>query len=246
MQGIDIRLRWSCPRANGGGDAYRDEDAHFARRQAFGLDDIDSSTHYVEHAAKTLFLMWVTLTEHKWVTLGERRGSRGAGISWPLRRSEARRSSTWHSVPTATGRGLGWSWWWRRTYALNSGVARKSIACRSCHHQGLKPHSFHGSARLKPCPDTNQIITSCSRKCRNSCRRASARRLATRQERRPESRTPHWHALPGQSQLSLDGQRNFQARGAGSRLAAAHEDAVGAWRHHAGSGFVDATQVAWI
>src|ERR1017187_3163877 len=168
MQGIDIRLRWSCPRANGGGDAYRDEDAHFARRQAFGLDDIDSSTHYVEHAAKTLFLMWVTLTEHKWVTLGERRGSRGAGISWPLRRSEARRSSTWHSVPTATGRGLGWSWWWRRTYALNSGVARKSIACRSCHHQGLKPHSFHGSARLKPCPDTNQIITSCSRKCRNS------------------------------------------------------------------------------
>src|ERR1039457_6191971 len=168
MQGIDIRLRRSCPRANGGGDAYRDEDAHFARRQAFGLDDIDSSTHYVEHAAKTLFLMWVTLTEHKWVTLGERRGSRGAGISWPLRRSEARRSSTWHSVPTATGRGLGWSWWWRRTYALNSGVARKSIACRSCHHQGLKPHSFHGSARLKPCPDTNQIITSCSRKCRNS------------------------------------------------------------------------------
>ena len=28
---------------------------------------------------------------------------------------------TWHSVPTAAGRGLGWSWWWRRTYALNSG-----------------------------------------------------------------------------------------------------------------------------
>src|ERR1039458_7735723 len=57
------------------------------------------------------------------------------------------------------------------------------MACRSCHHQGLKPHSFHGSARLKPCPDTNQIITSCSRKCRNSSRRLSAgacgdRRLA--------------------------------------------------------------------
>src|ERR1017187_2976973 len=48
------------------------------------------------------------------------------------------------------------------------------MACRSCHHQGLKPHSFHGSARLKPCPDTNQIITSCSRKCRNSSRRLSA------------------------------------------------------------------------
>jgi hypothetical protein len=52
----------------------RDEDAHFARRQAFGLDDIDSPTHYVEHAAKTLFLVWVTLAEHKWVTLGEHRG----------------------------------------------------------------------------------------------------------------------------------------------------------------------------
>src|ERR1039458_4679328 len=42
------------------------------------------------------------------------------------------------------------------------------MACRSCHHQGLKPHSFHGSARLKPCPFTKQIIKSCSRKCRNS------------------------------------------------------------------------------
>src|ERR1017187_4996168 len=50
------------------------------------------------------------------------------------------------------------------------------MACRSCHHQGLKPHSFHGSARLKPCPDTNQIITSCSRKCRNSRRRHECRR----------------------------------------------------------------------
>src|ERR1039457_4551879 len=48
-------------------------------------------------------------------------------------------------------------------------VARKSMARRSCHHQGLKPHSFHGSARLKPCPDTNQIITSCSRPGRSSC-----------------------------------------------------------------------------
>src|ERR1035441_9901509 len=66
---------------------------------------------------------------------------------------------------------------------LTQDVARKSMACRSCHHQGLKPHSFHGSARLKPCPDTNQIITSCRRKCRISSRRLSAgacrdRRLA--------------------------------------------------------------------
>jgi perosamine synthetase len=28
----------------------------------------------VEHPAKMLFLMWVTLTEHKWIILGERRG----------------------------------------------------------------------------------------------------------------------------------------------------------------------------
>jgi hypothetical protein len=75
VQGIDIRLRAICPRANRSGYAYCDEDAHFARRQAFGLDDIDSPTHYVEHAAKTLFLVLVPLTEQKWVTLAERRGT---------------------------------------------------------------------------------------------------------------------------------------------------------------------------
>src|ERR1019366_171254 len=48
------------------------------------------------------------------------------------------------------------------------------MASRACHYQGLKPHSFPGTARLKPCPDTNQIITSCSRKCRNSSRRLKA------------------------------------------------------------------------
>ena len=47
---------------------------------------------------------------------------------------------------------------------------RSSIASRSCHHQGLKPYAFRGSARLKPCPDTNQIITSRSRKLRASTR----------------------------------------------------------------------------
>ena len=78
MQGVRTRLRGPCPWANRGGDADHDEDARFAQRQAFGLDDIDSRTHYVEHAEKTLFLVWVTLTEHKWVTLGERR-SRGRG-----------------------------------------------------------------------------------------------------------------------------------------------------------------------
>ena len=74
MQDALVRLRCSCPRANRGVDADRDEDAQFAQRQAFGLDDIDSRTPYAEHLAKMLFSVWVTLTEHKWVTLGERRG----------------------------------------------------------------------------------------------------------------------------------------------------------------------------
>jgi hypothetical protein len=44
---------------------------------AFGVDDDDDGTPYVTYAeqrAKTLFFVWVTLSEHKWVTLGERRG----------------------------------------------------------------------------------------------------------------------------------------------------------------------------
>jgi hypothetical protein len=113
MQGIDIRPRGSCPRANGGGDAYRDEDAHFARRQAFGLDDIDSPTHYVEHAAKTLFLVWVTLTEHKWVTLGERRRSGGwrmlandlSGVILRLRGETTSGCRPTHAPPIARNRG---------------------------------------------------------------------------------------------------------------------------------------------
>src|ERR1017187_163752 len=115
MQGIDIRLRRSCPRANGGGDAYRDEDAHFARRQAFGLDDIDSSTHYVEHAAKTLFLMWVTLTEHKWVTLGERRGNTSAEVEITDQRVEVTLPKRAHNpLLLAAGFGQGSTpipWW---------------------------------------------------------------------------------------------------------------------------------------
>src|ERR1039457_1084214 len=39
------------------------------------------------------------------------------------------------------------------------GVVRKSITSGSRHHQGLKPSTSRmGSARLKPCPDTNQMI----------------------------------------------------------------------------------------
>jgi len=44
---------------------------------AFGVDDDDSGTPYVNYAeqrAKTLFFVWVRLTEHKWVILRERRG----------------------------------------------------------------------------------------------------------------------------------------------------------------------------
>ena len=44
---------------------------------AFGVDDDDGCTPYVNYAeqrAKTLFFVWVSLTEHKWVILRERRG----------------------------------------------------------------------------------------------------------------------------------------------------------------------------
>ena len=47
---------------------------------AFGVDDIAGATpmvNYAENRAKTLFFVWVTLSEHKWVILGERRGARG-------------------------------------------------------------------------------------------------------------------------------------------------------------------------
>ena len=46
---------------------------------AFGVDDDDSGTpyaNYAEQRAKTLFFVWVSLTEHKWVILRERRGLR--------------------------------------------------------------------------------------------------------------------------------------------------------------------------
>jgi len=36
----------------------------FATR-AFGADDNDSPTPYVEHSPQTLSFVWVTLTEHK-------------------------------------------------------------------------------------------------------------------------------------------------------------------------------------
>jgi len=74
MQGSRTWLRGSCPRANRGGAAHRDEDNHFAAEHAFGADDIDGPTLYGERRPQILFSEWVTLTEHKWVTLGERRG----------------------------------------------------------------------------------------------------------------------------------------------------------------------------
>src|ERR1017187_4864714 len=80
------------------------------------------------------------------------RQSREAGISWPLRRSKARRSSTWHSVPTATGRGLGWSWWWRRTYALNSGCCPEEHGVQVLPSPGAKAPflSRFGTAEAMP------------------------------------------------------------------------------------------------
>ncbi len=63
------------PVGKSGKRRHRDEANHFARGHAFGADDIASPPHYVEDPAKTLFLVWVTLAEQKWVILGERRGS---------------------------------------------------------------------------------------------------------------------------------------------------------------------------
>ena len=50
---------------------------------AFGVDDVESGTptvNYAEHQAKTLFFVWVTLTEQKWVIFGERRGALVCGL----------------------------------------------------------------------------------------------------------------------------------------------------------------------
>ena len=52
---------------------------------ASGVDDDDSDTpivDYAEHRAKMLFFAWVTLTEHKWVIFGERRGRHGSRRVW--------------------------------------------------------------------------------------------------------------------------------------------------------------------
>src|ERR1035438_3719461 len=65
---------------------------------------------------------------------------------------EARRSSTWHSVPTATGRGLGWSWWWRRKYALNSGCCPEEHGVQVLPSPGAKAPflSRFGTAEAMP------------------------------------------------------------------------------------------------
>jgi hypothetical protein len=42
-------------------------DNHFVRLRVFGAPGNDTLTPYVEHSPQTLFFVWVTLTEHKWV-----------------------------------------------------------------------------------------------------------------------------------------------------------------------------------
>jgi len=55
---------------------------------AFGVDDDDGGTSYVNYAeqrAKTRFFVWVSLTEHKWVILRKRRGpNKRMGQSSPM------------------------------------------------------------------------------------------------------------------------------------------------------------------
>ena len=79
MQGSGFRFRSCCPRANRNGYAHLDEDNSFAARQKSGADDIAVSTPMPPTRPKlreTLFFVWVTLSEHKWVTFGERRGAK--------------------------------------------------------------------------------------------------------------------------------------------------------------------------
>jgi len=44
-------------------------------RHAFGVDDIALAN--ILARGQIVFFVWVTLTEHKWVILAERRGQRG-------------------------------------------------------------------------------------------------------------------------------------------------------------------------
>jgi hypothetical protein len=103
MRGSRTRPRGFCPRVNRGDDAHRDEDNHFAPRRAFGADDIDGPTVYGEHRPQILFFEWVTLTEHKWVTLGERRLARQHGVyavAHPLRLDYTRLKKRLGGSPT--------------------------------------------------------------------------------------------------------------------------------------------------
>ena len=69
---------------------------------AFGVDDGESVYLYVNsagHRAKTLFFVWVTLTEHKWVILGERRGVQ---VLDPVQRTIVWESSTIEAIVHVT------------------------------------------------------------------------------------------------------------------------------------------------
>ena len=77
VQGSQIRSGDSCRRQIVAEARILKKTINLAQDNACGVDDDDSGTPYVdkaEHRVKVLFFVWATLTEHKWVIPGERRG----------------------------------------------------------------------------------------------------------------------------------------------------------------------------
>ena len=75
VRNLPTKLKEPCPRANRGRDADADEDTHLARSRACGADDNEDATPHSELPPQMLFFESVTLTEHKWVILRQRRGT---------------------------------------------------------------------------------------------------------------------------------------------------------------------------
>ena len=79
---------------------------------AFGADESDSATPYVEDVeqrAQTLFFVWVTLTEHKWVIFGERRGRGGESRNLWIVDSSGAHGQKLLEYKGSTENGLDWT-----------------------------------------------------------------------------------------------------------------------------------------
>src|SRR6266567_3401621 len=70
-------------------------------RHAFGVDDIALAN--ILARGQIVFFVWVTLTEHKWVILAERRGLGMGDLHWPVGGSPEPRSEPADWVARAAG-----------------------------------------------------------------------------------------------------------------------------------------------